>query len=242
MYPVPAEASAGRKEACRPPPRSTQKTRGCARALPQRLRCRRKRVISRHHKVSTASAARRRAPDFFSSRLGMARTLPKTMAGQFNKHVFQGRLAKGDRLNDRGKGFHHIAHKSMTMGNLDTHLAIDNDRLTAKTLAYLALQPHRVWRLYHHHVPTNTLLQFIRRPDSHEVALLQDPDTITVFGFLQDMGSQQDTHPFLVTQMLQIGHKIEAGTRIEARARLIEQEYGWGVQERFGQLYASLPC
>src|SRR2546430_15323352 len=171
MYPVPAGAAAGRKEACMPPPSSTQKTRGCARALPQRLRCRRKRVMSRHHKVSTARAARRRAADFFSSRLGMARTLPKTMAGQFNKHVFQGRLAKGDRLNDGGKGFHHIAHKRMTMCHLDTHLAIDNDRLTAKTLAYLVLQSHRVWCLHHHHVPANTLLQFIRRPNSHEVSL-----------------------------------------------------------------------
>src|SRR5689334_2460837 len=165
MYPVPAGASAGRKEACMPPPSRTQKTRGCARALPQRLRCRRKRVISRHHKVSTASAARRRAPDFFSSRLGMARTLPKTMAGQFNKYVFQRRLAKGDRLNDRGKGFHHITHKRMTMRHLDTHLAIDNDRLTAKTLAYLALQSRRVRCLYYHHIPANPLLQVIRRSD-----------------------------------------------------------------------------
>src|SRR5207253_493265 len=123
-----------------PPPRSTQKRRGCARALPQRLRCRRKRVISRHHKVSTASAARCSAADFFSSRLGMARILPKTMAGQLNKHVFQGRLAKGHRLNGGGKGFHHIAHKGMAMRHLDPHLAIDHDRLTAKTLAYLALQ------------------------------------------------------------------------------------------------------
>src|ERR1043166_7497773 len=144
MYPVPAGASAGRKEACMPPPSSTQKIRGCARALPQRLRCRRKRVISRHHKVSTASAARRRAPDFFSSRLSMTRTLPKTMASQFNKHIFQGRLAKGDRLDDGGKGLHDIAHKRMAMRHLDPHLAIDNDRLTAKTLAYLALQPRRV--------------------------------------------------------------------------------------------------
>src|SRR5215471_2521277 len=177
MYPVPAGVSAGRKEACMPPPSSTQKTRGCARALPQRLRCRRKRVISRHHKVSTASAARRRAPDCLSSRLGMACTLPKTMAGQFNKHVFQGRLAKGDRLNGWGKGFHYIAHERMTMRHLDTHPAIDNDRLTAKTLAYLALQSHRVQRLHHHHVPPNTLLQFIRCSDSHEVSLMQDPDT-----------------------------------------------------------------
>src|SRR5262249_54593742 len=111
-----------------PPPSSTQKISGCARALPQRLRCRRKRVISRHHKVPTASAARRRAPDCLSSRLVMARTLPKTMAGQFNKHVFQSRLAKGDRLNDGGKGFHHIAYERMTVGHLDPHLAIDNDR------------------------------------------------------------------------------------------------------------------
>src|SRR5262245_12966982 len=236
MYPVPAGAPAGRKEACIPPPRSTQKTRGWARALPQRLRCRRKRVISRHHKVSTASAARRRAPDFLSSRLGMARTLPKTMAGQFNKHVFQGRLAKGDRLNDGGKGFHHIAHKRMTMRHLDTHLAIDNDRLTAKTLAYLALQSRWVRRLHHHYIPAHTLLQVIRRPDSHEVSLMQDPNPITVFSFLQDMGGQQHTHPFLITQMLQIGHEIKAGTWIEARARLIEQEYGWCVQERFGKL------
>src|SRR5262249_26791 len=236
MYPVPAGASAGRKEACIPPPRSTQKTRGWARVLPQRLRCRRKRVISRHHKVSTASAAQRRAPDFLSSRLAMAPTLPKTMAGQFNKHVFQGRLAKGDRLNGGGKGFHHIAHERMAMRHLDTHPAIDNDRLTAKTLAYLSLQSHRVRRLHYHHVPANTLPQFIRRPDSHEVSLMQDSDTITVFSFLQDVGGQQDTHPFLVTQMLQIGHEIEAGTRIEARARLIEQEHGWGVQERFGKL------
>src|SRR5712691_9714569 len=181
MYPVPAGVSAGRKEACIPPPRSTQNSRGCARALPQRLRCRRKRVISRHHKVSTASAARRRAPDCLSSRLGMARTLPKTMAGQFNKHVFQGRLAKGDCLNGGGKGFHHIAHKRMAMRDLDPHPAIDNDRLIAKTLAYLALQSCRVWRLYHHHVPTHTLLQFIRRPDSHQVSLMQDPNPITVF-------------------------------------------------------------
>src|ERR687896_57255 len=100
MYPIPAGASAGRKDACIPPPRSTQKTRGCARALLQRLRCRRKRVISRHHRVSTASAARRRDWDVLALRLGMARTLPKTMAGQVNKHVFQGRLAKGDRLDD----------------------------------------------------------------------------------------------------------------------------------------------
>src|SRR2546428_6549435 len=163
MYPIPAGASAGRKEACRPPPSSTQKTRGCARALPQRLRCRRKRVISRHHKVSTASAARRSAADFLASRLGMARTLPKTMAGQFNKHIFQGRLAKGDRLDSGGKGFHHIAHKRTAMGHLDAHPAIDNDRLTAKTLAYLALQSGRVRRLYHHHIPAHTLLQFLRR-------------------------------------------------------------------------------
>src|ERR671931_238024 len=161
MYPIPAGASAGRKEACRPPPSNTQKSSGCARALPQRLRCRRKRVISRHHKVSTASAARRRAPDFFSSRLGMARILPKTMAGQFNKYVFQGRLAKGDRLNGGGKGFHHIAHKRMAMGNLDPYPAIDNDGLTAKTLTYLALQPRRVRRLHHDYIPTNTLLQVI---------------------------------------------------------------------------------
>src|SRR5215475_4265481 len=231
MYPVPAGASAGRKEACMPPPRSTQKSRGCARVLPQRLRCRRKRVISRHHKVSTASAARRRAPDFLSSRLGMARTLPKTMAGEFNKHVFQGRLAKGNRLNDGGKGFHHIAHKRMAMRHLDPHPAVDNDRLTAKTLAYLVLQSHRVRRLHYDHIPTHTLFQFIRRPDSHQVSLMQDPNPITVFSFLQDVGSQQHTYPFLVTQMLQIGHEIEAGTRIEARARLIEQEYGWCVQE-----------
>src|SRR5215813_13187208 len=180
-----------------PPPRSTQKTRGCARALPQRLRCRRKRVISRHHKVSTASAARRRAPDFLSSRLGMARTLPKTMAGQFNKHVFQGRLAKGDRLNDGGKGFHHIAHERMTMSHLDSHLAIDNDWLTAKTLAYLALQSCRIWRLHHHDVPTHTLLQLIRCPNSHQVSLMQDTNPVTAFSFLQDVGSQQHTHPFL---------------------------------------------
>src|SRR5215831_6925468 len=236
MYPVPAGVSAGRKEACMPPPRSTQKTRGCARALPQRLRCRRKRVISRHHKVSTASAARRRAPDFFASRLGMARTLPKTMAGQFNKHVFQGWLAKGDRLNGGSKGFHHIAHKRMAMCHLDPHLAIDNDRLTAKTLAYLALQSHRVRRLHYHHIPAHTLLQVIRRPNGHEVSLMQDPNPITVFSFLQNVGGQQHTHPFLITQMLQIGHEIETGTRIEARARLIEQEYGWCVQERLGKL------
>src|SRR5262245_22700551 len=160
IYPVPAGASTGRKEACIPPPSSTQKTRGCARVLPQRLRCRRKRVISRHHKVSTASAARRRAPDFLASRLGMAPTLPKTMAGQFDKHVFQGRLAKGNRLNGRGKGFYHIAHKRMAMRDLDTHTAVDNDRLTAKTLADLALQAHRVRRLYHDNIPANTLLQF----------------------------------------------------------------------------------
>src|SRR5262245_20855131 len=176
MYPVPAGASAGRKEACMPPPSSTQKISGCARALPQRLRCRMKRVISRHHKVSTASAARRRAPDCLSSRLGMARTLPKTMAGQFNKHVFQSRLAKGDRLNGWGKGFHYIAHERMTMGHLNPHLAIDNDWLTAKTLAYLALQSCRIWRLYHYHIPTHTLLQLIRRPDSHQVSLMQDPN------------------------------------------------------------------
>src|SRR5215472_14782957 len=199
MYPVPAGVSAGRKEACMPPPRSTQKTRGWARVLPQRLRCRRKRVISRHHKVSTASAAQRRAPDFFSSRLGMARTLPKTMAGQFNKHVFQGRFAKGDRLNSGGKGFHHIAHERMPMRHLDPHPTVDNDRLTAKTLAYLALQSYRVWRLHHHHITTHTLLQFIRCPDSHQVSLMQDPNAITVFGFLQDVGSQQHTHPLLVT-------------------------------------------
>src|SRR5881296_3300580 len=165
MYPVPAGASAGRKEACMPPPRSTQKRRGWARALPQRLRCRRKRVISRHHKVSTASAARRRAPDFFSSRLGMARILPKTMAGQFNKHVFQSWLAKGHRLNDGGKGFHHIAHERMAMRHLDPHTAVDNDRLTAKTLAYLALQSGRVRCLHHDDIPANTLFQFIRCPD-----------------------------------------------------------------------------
>src|SRR5215468_3918101 len=189
MYPVPAGASAGRKEACMPPPSSTQKINGCARALPQRLRCRRKRVISRHHKVSTASAARRRAPDCLSSRLGMARILPKTMACQFNKHVFQGRLAKGDRLNDWGKGFHYIAHERMTMSHLDSHLAVDNDRLGAKTLAYLALQSYRVWRLYYHHIPTHTLLQLIWRPNSHQVSLMQNPNPITVFSFLQDVGS-----------------------------------------------------
>src|SRR4029450_6551368 len=128
----------------------------------------------------------------------------------------------------------------MAMCHLDTHPAIDNDRLTAKTLAYLALQSRRVRRLYHHHIPAHTLLQFIRRPDSHEVSLMQDPDTVTVFGFLQDVGGQQDTYPFLITQLLQIGHETEAGTRIEARARLIEQEHGWGVQERFGKLQTSL--
>src|SRR5919202_6481165 len=133
MYPVPAGAPAGRKEACIPPPRSTQKTSGCIRALPQRLRCRRKRVISRHHKVDTASTARRSAPGFFSSRLGMALTLPKTTAGQFNKHVFQRRLAKGHRLNGGGKGFHHVAHERMAVDNLDPHPAADDDRLTAKT-------------------------------------------------------------------------------------------------------------
>src|SRR5215468_1788273 len=188
MYPVPAGASAGRKEACMPPPNSTQKISGCARALPQRLRCRKKRVISRHHKVSTASAARRRAPDCLSSRLGMARTLPKTMASQFNKHVFQGRLAKGDRLNGRGKSFYHIAHERMAMRHLDTHPAIDNDRLTAKTRAYLALQSRRVQRLHHHHIPAHTLLQCIRRPNGHEVSLMQDPNPITVFSFLQNVG------------------------------------------------------
>src|SRR5262245_23066045 len=201
MYPVPDGASTGRKEACMPPPSSTQKSRGCARALPQRLRCRRKRVISRHHKVSTASAARRRAPDFLSSRLSIARILPKTMAGQFNKHIFEGRLAKGHRLNDRGKGFYHIAHERMAMRNLDPHAAVDNDRLTAKPLTYLTLQAPWVRGLYHNDIPANTLFQFVRRPDSYEVPLMQDANPITVFGFLQDVSRQQDTHPFLVTQM-----------------------------------------
>src|SRR5215510_6291004 len=132
MYPVPAGASAGRKEACMPPPRSTQKSRGCARALPQRLRCRRKRVISRRHKVSTASVACCSGWDVLSSRLGMPLTLPEMMTGQVNKDVFQGRLAKGDGLNGRGKGFDYIAHERMTMGNLNTYTAVYNDRHTAK--------------------------------------------------------------------------------------------------------------
>src|SRR5712691_5877799 len=110
----------------------------------------------------------------------------------------------------------------MPMGNLDPHTAIYNDRRTAKTLAYLALQSYRVRRAHHDHIPANTRLQLIRRPDSDQASLMQDPHTITVFGFLQDMRSQEDTHPFMVTQMLKVGHKIEAGPWVEASAGLIE--------------------
>src|SRR5215467_51212 len=102
-----------------PPPRSTQKTRGCARALPQRLRWRKKRAISRHHRVSTARAALRSAWDVLSSRLCILPAFPETMASEVNKHVFQRRLTKGDGMNLGRKGFHHIAHERMAMHHLD---------------------------------------------------------------------------------------------------------------------------
>jgi hypothetical protein len=144
------------------------------------------------------------------------------MAGQLNEDVFQGRLTEGHRLNYRGTGFYDIAHERMAMGDFDAHTAVDNDRLGAEPLADLALQPHRVWRLHYDHIPTYSLLQFIWRPYRYQASLVQDADTITVFGFLQDMRGQQDTDTFLVTQMFQIGHKIEAGAWIEASAGLIE--------------------
>ena len=162
------------------------------------------------------------------------------MPSEVNKHVFQRRLAKGDGVNLGREGFHHIAHEGMAMRHLDPHAAVDDHRRTPKTLPYLALQTCRVRRLHYHDISAHTRLQLIRRADRDQASLMQDADAITVLGFLQDMGGQEHTHPFLVTQMLQIGHKIEAGAWIEASAGLIEQQQGRSVQERFGQLHTAL--
>ena len=96
-----------------PPPSSTQNTRGCARALPNDCAAA---EASFHATIRSARQASHDVEHGMSCRQGSACPhSPKTMAGQFNEDVFQGRLTKGHSLNHGGKGSHHIAYERMAM-------------------------------------------------------------------------------------------------------------------------------
>jgi hypothetical protein len=141
-----------------------------------------------------------------------------------NKHIFQRWLTERNRLDFTGKSINNVPDKRMPLRNFHTHAPLDDGRVAAKTLPEPTLQSFGVVRLHDYDITPDPRLEFIRRPDSDETALMQDAKAITALGFFQNMRGQQNTDASRVAEMGEMGGKIQTGTRIEAGARLVEQQ------------------
>jgi hypothetical protein len=146
------------------------------------------------------------------------------MTGQTHKHIFQRWLTERHSLNVTGKSINDVADERMSMVNFHSHTPLDYGRAAVKAFPDTPLQPLGIVGLHHHDIAPYSRLEFGRRPDGDETALMQDAHAIAALGFFQTMRGQQNTDAIFVSEMGEMGGKIQTGARIEAGARLVEQQ------------------
>jgi hypothetical protein len=113
-------------------------------------------------------------------------------------------------------------------------------RLYSELLSDRGAQPLGGVSVNHHHITAHAGLQCVWRIEGHEPSLIENPQTVTSLGLVQDVRGQENRHPFLPAKRFKVVGELTTSAGVETTARLIEEQESWAGQESFGKLNAPL--
>src|ERR1035437_7611741 len=128
----------------------------------------------------------------------------------------------------------------MPADSFDTDRAVHELAAELEALEDFPLQEFRRLRPDHDYVTADLGLEFARRRDCDQLALMQHPDAIASLGLFHIMRRQHDRHARVLAQMLEVIRKLVTRRRIQARAGLVEDQQLRLVEQSLGGLAPAL--
>ena len=112
----------------------------------------------------------------------------------------------------------------VAVGHFQAHRAIHHAAFAAEAIANARRQPLGRRRLNGDGVAADGGSQGVGRIERHEFSLIENRDAIGFVGFFQQVRRQHDGYAVMFAQFAQVVPQIAAGRRIQAGARLVEQQ------------------
>ena len=162
------------------------------------------------------------------------------MPGQMDEHVLERRLAERHRFDFLAECIDQVANQFMRAQFFDTNRAVHQLALELEAREDLALQNFGRGRANHDHVAADFGLEFARRRDRDQLALMHDANSIASLGLFHVVRRQHDRDAIVLAQMLEVVPELAARRGIQPGAGLVEQQQLGFMQESFGQLDAAL--
>src|SRR5208283_5887084 len=170
----------------------------------------------------------------------LRRIREELMPGQMHEYVLESRLAERDRFDLLAECVDQVANQFMPADSFHTNRAVHELAPELEALEDFPLQEFRRLRPDHDYVTADFGLEFARRRDCDQLALMQHPDAIASLRLFHVMRRQHDGHALVLAQMLEVIRKLAARRWIQARAGLVEQQQLRLVEQSLGELDPAL--
>lgn len=128
----------------------------------------------------------------------------------------------------------------MSIFNFEADLVVHDGGIDLKLAANAVGQGLRVARFQQNDVAADLAGESLGRAERYQVAFVQNDEAVAAFGFLHQVGGDNDGDALLVAEDLEVLPKVAPGAGIEAGGGLVEEQNLGMVEQAFGELDAAL--
>jgi hypothetical protein len=162
----------------------------------------------------------------------------KSAAGGADEDVFEGGFAEGDGADKAGEGFDELGDELVPAIALDAERVVDGDGFDLEFIADGALEGGGVGGGEGDDVSTDLFFEGGGGAGGDELAVIEDGEAVAVFGFVHEVGGDEDGDAIALADFQEVFPEVDAGTGVEAGAGFIEQQDARAVEQAFGELDA----